>query len=87
MINQIDIAVGAKLRQMRTAASIGSARLATQCGIACHLYEAGERGERRFPATELHRLAKALDMPFSTFFTDCQFALMPSSQTIRLHSA
>ena len=74
MINQVDVAVGTKLRHMRTAAAISAACLAAQCGIALPHYEAGERGERRFPAVELRRLAKALDTPFS-------------AQTIRLHSA
>ena len=85
MINQIDVAVGVKLRQLRTATGMSSSRLATQCGIALHQYEAGERGERRFSARELHRLAKALDTPFSALFVDYQVASVAGGQTIGLH--
>ena len=85
MINQIDVAVGAKLRQLRTAAGISSTRLAMQCGVALHHYEAGERGEQRFSARELHRLAKALDTPFSVLFVDYQVASVAGGQTVGLH--
>lgn len=87
MINQIDMAVGAKLRQMRIEASISPAQLAARSGIAIHHYEAGERGDRRFPATELHRLARILDRPISTFFADCTLASVPGSETVSLYSA
>ena len=85
MINQVDVAIGAKLRQLRTAAGMTTTRLAMQCGIALPHYEAGERGEQRFSARELHRLAKALDTPFSTLFVDYHVASVSRGKAVRLH--
>lgn len=87
MINQIDIAVGAKLRQMRVEASISPAQLAARSGMAIQDYEAGERGDRRLYAIELHRLARVLDRPISAFFADCTLASVPGSETVSLYNA
>lgn len=87
MINQIDMAVATKLRQMRIEAAISPAQLAARSGIAIHQYEAGERGHRRFPATELYRLARVLDRPISAFFTDCALASVTGRETVSLYGA
>jgi transcriptional regulator with XRE-family HTH domain len=66
--NQIDVAVGANLRRVRSLRQMSQEALATQLGITFQQVQKYEKGVNRISASKLVLIAEALDCDLSSLF-------------------
>ncbi len=66
--NQIDVAVGANLRRVRSLRLMSQEALATQLGITFQQVQKYEKGVNRISASKLVLIAEALDCDLSSLF-------------------
>ena len=64
----VDIHVGSRLRQRRTALGIGQKKLAAALGIAYQQLSKYEQAIDRVSASRLYELSKVLGVPVTFFF-------------------
>jgi transcriptional regulator with XRE-family HTH domain len=65
--NNIDVAVGHRIRLFRLNAGLSQTELADQIGVTFQQVQKYEKGINRIGAGRLVRVAKALDVPISFF--------------------
>jgi transcriptional regulator with XRE-family HTH domain len=58
--NEIDVAIGNRIRSIRTSVNLTAEQVAASAKMPLSDYSSGERGERRFHALELYWIAKTL---------------------------
>jgi transcriptional regulator with XRE-family HTH domain len=58
--SDVDEAIGKRISSLRTSSNLSAEEVASSAGMRVQDYSEGERGERRFHAIELHRIAKTL---------------------------
>jgi len=66
--HSVDIHVGSRLRQRRTALGITQQDLATSQGVTFQQVQKYERGANRISASRLYHLSEVLDVPVTFFF-------------------
>jgi transcriptional regulator with XRE-family HTH domain len=64
----VDIHVGSRLRQRRTALGMSHEKLAASQGVSFQQMQKYERATNRISASRLYHLSKALDVPVTFFF-------------------
>ena len=64
----VDVHVGLRLRQRRTALGISQQKLASSQRITFQQVQKYERGANRISASRLYRLSEVLDVPVTSFF-------------------
>ena len=64
----VDIHVGSRLRQRRTALGISQTNLATTLGLTFQQVQKYEQAKNRVSASRLYRFSKILDVPVTFFF-------------------
>ena len=64
----VDIHVGSRLRQRRTALGIDQKELAAALGIAYQQLSKYEKADNRVSASRLYELSKVLGVPITFFF-------------------
>jgi transcriptional regulator with XRE-family HTH domain len=64
----VDIQVGSRLKQRRTALGISQQELATSQGVTFQQVQKYERGLNRISASRLYHLSEALTVPVTFFF-------------------
>jgi transcriptional regulator with XRE-family HTH domain len=65
--NPLDVAIGARLRVRRRAASLSQQKLAERLGVTFQQVQKYERGTNRIAGSTLILIAEALDTPASYF--------------------
>jgi transcriptional regulator with XRE-family HTH domain len=66
--NQIDVAVGQRIRAFRKEANLSQTELADQIGVTFQQVQKYENGVNRVGAGRLTQIASALDVPIAAFF-------------------
>ncbi len=69
-MNNTDIKIGRRIREMRLIRGISQAELAKKSGISFQNMQLYETGKNRVTAEKLFELAKILSVDISYFFTD-----------------
>lgn len=59
---------GRRLREIRKSKKISQEALALSCGLDRTYIGGVERGERNISLVNIHRIARAIDMPVEQFF-------------------
>lgn len=70
MKQQMQPEVGQKIRELRGQRGLSLRALAAGCGLSINAISRIERGENSPTVSTLHRLATALDVPITAFFTE-----------------
>ncbi len=68
--HQVDIHVGARMRQRRTLLGMSQTNLGKAVGLTFQQIQKYERGSNRMGSSRLFEFAKVLDVPVSHFFED-----------------
>lgn len=66
--NQIDVAVGQRIRTFRKDANLSQTQLADQIGVTFQQLQKYEKGINRVGVGRLLHIARALDLPITAFF-------------------
>ena len=70
MTDQITYSLGRRLRQRRRGLQISQAELGAASGVSFQQIHKYETGQNRISAARLWTIAKILDAPIDSFFTD-----------------
>jgi len=70
--NEVDAIVGQRLRELRMLAGLSQSDLAATIGLTFQQLQKYERGVNRISASKLYLLARHLNVPVSTFFSDLE---------------
>ena len=70
--NEVDAIVGPRLRELRMLAGLSQSDLAATIGLTFQQLQKYERGVNRISASKLYLLARHLNVPVSTFFSDLE---------------
>jgi transcriptional regulator with XRE-family HTH domain len=70
----VDVHVGSRIRQRRTALGISQEKLAATVGVTFQQVQKYERGANRIGASRLYYIAKALDVAVRALFDDDDLA-------------
>ena len=68
----IDVAIGARLKQQRTALGMTMPQLGNAIGVTYQQIQKYERGMNRMASSNLVRAAKALQVPMAYFFENIE---------------
>lgn len=79
-----DVIVGQRIRTFRKAAGMSQTELANQVGITFQQLQKYEKGTNRVGAGRLPHIAKALDVPVTSFF---DVVAQPSNRRTQDHSS
>lgn len=69
--DEIDAAIGRRIRTLRVAAGLAQEELAARIGVTFQQLQKYERGDNRASGSRLWRLAGALGVTVSDLFADC----------------
>ena len=78
-ISQIDVHVGARVRQRRTLFGMNQTNLGNALGMSFQQVQKYERGMNRISASRLFDLSRVLDVPIQYFFDDMPAAIAANS--------
>ncbi|WP_225246219.1 helix-turn-helix domain-containing protein [Agrobacterium tomkonis] len=70
--NNIDVAVGEKIRLRRRALGLSQTNLAQKLGISFQQFQKHEKGKNRIGASRLSLIAQALDVSVGFFFDEAE---------------
>ena len=70
MAHNVDVHVGARMRQRRTLLGMSQSKLGNAVGLTFQQIQKYERGSNRIGSSRLYELAKVLDVPVSHFFEE-----------------
>jgi transcriptional regulator with XRE-family HTH domain len=68
MTNEVETAVGARIRSIRKQQKVSLRALADRCGLSANAISLIERGENSPTVSSLRRLSAALNVPITDFF-------------------
>ena len=70
MAHNVDVHVGARMRQRRTLLGMSQTKLGDAVGLTFQQIQKYERGSNRIGSSRLYEFAKVLDVPVSYFFEE-----------------
>lgn len=70
MVQYTEVAVGKRIKTLRTSRGLALRALANRCGMSANAISLIERGENSPTVSSLHRLAAALEVPITEFFQE-----------------
>ncbi|WAJ26825.1 helix-turn-helix domain-containing protein [Antarcticirhabdus aurantiaca] len=68
-LSDLDRALATRIREARISKGLTQSALADEIGVTYQQYQKYESGQNRITAARLFRLARALDLPISRFFS------------------
>lgn len=75
----VDVSVGRAVRAERKARGYSQERLATAIGVSFQQLQKYERGSNRISASKLADIAKTLEVPVASFFSDLNAETLPGA--------